>query len=177
MRGLLSLVLPIVVVLGGCDEATAPPRTPVVGEPPDLDAELRADGALLVRLLDEDPARQPLADVQRAIDDDKPVRASELIETVALPSARRIAGDARRLGMTTAEGAGLRERTATALDARVAALDGYARALARGPIEDLELLDAMRDVRRADQAIAEAYQADTAARAGHSASGSTGAPP
>ncbi|MFO0693166.1 MAG: hypothetical protein U0230_06410 [Polyangiales bacterium] len=177
MRQLLVLLLPVVLALVGCDEAAPPPRTSSVGEPPDLDAELRADGAVLVRLLDEDPTRQPLVDVQRAIDDDKPVRASELLLTVALPAARRIAADARRLGVTTEEGAGLRDRTASALDARVAALDAYARALGRGPLEDLVLLDAMRDVRRAEQAIAEAYEADTAARAGRSASGSTGAPP
>lgn len=177
MRLLALLLVPTVVALGACDRGAPPARTNTVGEPPDLDAELRADGALLVRLLDEDPARQPLVDVQRAIDDDKPVRASELLETVALPAARRIAEDAHRLGVTTAEGDALRDRTAAALDARAAALSAYAAALARGPIEDLVLLDAMRDMRRAEQAVAEAYEADMAARAGRSASGSTGAAP
>lgn len=140
-------------------------------------AAVRQEAAVLVRLLDEDPARQPLVDVQRAIDDDRPVRASELLETIALPAARRVASDARAVGTTSAAGAALRDRTASALEARQEALAAYARALARGPIEDLQLLDAMRDVRRAEQRIADMYQAAEAARDGRSRSGSTGAPP
>jgi hypothetical protein len=116
---------------------------------PDLVADVR----LLQDAITNDPALAPLEDVDEAVSDDLPARASELVEAGALPAARRQVDLLEGLELTTPEGRRLKRKLLDAYRDRVGALEGYRDALARGPVEDLVLVDAMEALRQTDQAV------------------------
>lgn len=110
-----------------------------------------ADAARVTRAIADDPAREALAEVDAAIDDDLPARAAELLEQAAIPAARDAVARARALETLTDEGARLRLALVSALEARAEALEKEAAALSRGMVEDLALVDALRAERRAEE--------------------------
>lgn len=138
-----------IVVLGACSGGA---QEPVVT------ASQQADAARLQELLGSDPARVVLQEIEQAVDSERPVMASEMIEQGGLPAVRRQIERLQAVEMTTQEGRGLRTRAVRIHRARVAALESYRDALARGiGTEDEELLTAMRAYAEAELEIVSLY--------------------
>ncbi|MEO0326840.1 MAG: hypothetical protein AAF447_28115 [Myxococcota bacterium] len=112
-----------------------------------------ADGAALQRLLTDRAYAEALAPAEEAVAADLPVRAAERLREATLPAAR---AQLARLGAFSPASPAGRRATAKARDAlqaRMEALETYAAALERGLVEDLVLVDALRDMRVAENAI------------------------
>jgi len=131
------------------------------GDRPDARDEvaLGHDADALREALLADPALPVLVEVRRVVEDDLPVRASEILEQVAIPAARRQVETLAACRVETAEGEALRRRAEEAYQARLSALRDYQRALARGPLEDMVLLEAVRSLRASEEALAEVHVA------------------
>jgi hypothetical protein len=132
------------------------------GPPPVDPALVRIDAAALTAAVARDPAPQILGEADGMIDDRRPVRAAEVLRTAALPAVRRQLERVAALQLRTAEGRALQERAGRAYRRRSAAIERYAAALARGEIEDDELLASVRAHREAEEevlAVIEAAQA------------------
>jgi hypothetical protein len=132
------------------------------GPPPVDPALVRADAAALTAAVARDPAPQILGEADGMIDDRRPVRAAEVLRTAALPAVRRQLERVAVLRLRTGEGRALQERAGRAYRRRSAAIERYAAALARGEIEDDELLASVRAHREAEEevlAVIEAAQA------------------
>jgi len=114
-------------------------------------SELVGDARALLEMVMGDPATAALADVDRTVEDGRPVRAAELLRAGGIPAARAQVERCGDAAATSPEGRTLRRRAMRAYEARVAALELYAAALERGPVEDTQLVDALAAQRRADE--------------------------
>lgn len=119
------------------------------GPPPALGDDARA----LELLLADDLVLLAVGEADDAVAEDLPVRAAERLRSGAIPAARRQVERARTLTLVTAEGRELRAEVVAALEGRQAALEGYADALERGLLEDLELARSLRTQREAEATI------------------------
>lgn len=125
----------------GCDRSAGP------------SADLVADATDLQRAVTNDRELAALVEVEDAVADDLPVRAAELLRIGAIPAARRHVTEVAELTMRTAEGRRHHRRAMSLLDKRVDSLQLYHDALERGLIEDVQLLEAIRAQREAEEAI------------------------
>lgn len=149
MRGRLATLALAVLVLacGGEDTSTGEPEA--VEAAPSLVAGVES----LQRMMTADPALGALADVDRAIDEDKPVLAARLLDTGAVPATRTQIERLRELELPSRQASELRDEAITLYEARLASLELYARALERGMVEDFGLLAAISSQREAEQAM------------------------
>jgi hypothetical protein len=111
--------------------------------------ELRADITALRRALNTDPARRPIADAER-VADDQPVLASRLVETGAIPAARRQLEAVRGAAVGTSKGRRWRGRLERAYELRVEGLEQWRVFLANEGRDDERLLEATTTLRRAE---------------------------
>lgn len=125
------------------------------GEVPESPRALVAAVESLQRLLTADPALGALAEVDRAINEDKPVLAAQLLDAGVVPATRSQIERIRELELPPGRARGLQDEAVTLYEARLASLELYARALERGMVEDLDLLTAISAQREAEQAIGE----------------------
>lgn len=114
---------------------------------------LRRDAEDLQRALLDDPAAGPLEDVDQAIDEDKPVRAAELLDGAAVPAARLHVRRLRDMAPRTHEGRRLRDRLVRAYDERLRGLEQQRDALAGGERDSHEHVRALTTQREAVQEI------------------------
>ena len=114
---------------------------------------LRDDARAISALLADDVVLLALRDADEAVADDLPVRGAERLRSGALPAARRQVARARELETHSPDGAALRDEAVRALEARRAALEGYADVLERGLLEDLDLAVSLRTQREAEAAV------------------------
>lgn len=143
-RGAIGALCVTATLLWGCER-----RGPSAEE----EARTR-DAAALRAVLNADPALPVLEEVRQVVEEDLPVRAADLLEMAAIPAARRQTDAVGRCTLETQEGRALQRRAQEAYRARLAALRDYRRALARGPIEDLVLLDAVHALRASEEELA-----------------------
>jgi len=94
-----------------------------------------------------------LEDVDRAVEEDKPVRAARLLRSAGIPAAARQVARLRDTPAHTSEGIGLRQEGVTLYEARRRALAAYADVLERGVVEDFALVVALDGQRQADAAL------------------------
>lgn len=132
------------------------------GPPPDVVADLTT----LQRLIDRDPATEPLELVERRIDEERPVHAAEMLEHTGVPAAERQVAAIRDARVGSDEGRRYQRRLREAYQARVEALDAYRVVLEGGvSVDPVEQLDAMRGVREAEEGLLEIVR-EMNARAG-----------
>lgn len=136
MRAAAALLL----VLGACGDDGAPPP----------ERELLRDVKALQDLMAQDPTIGVLAEIDREVDEERPVRASEMIANAGLPAARRQIEAAEGVETVTTRGRALRDRLVAIYRKRAEGLEAYGVALARGVVEDVQLLDAMQKQREAE---------------------------
>jgi hypothetical protein len=122
----------LLLLCAGCSE-----------EPEGPSATLRSDVEAIRRVMIEDPAQRPLAEVER-VAEDRPVLAGRLLRTGAIPAARRQVQAVERLELRTERGQGFADRLLTAYRARVVALEDYAEVLAAAASDEAALLEALR---------------------------------
>ncbi len=159
----------LVATLAACG-----PEVPPASDP----RALRGDGEALTRLLGSDPAQPVLSELDGMIEDRLPVRAAGHIRTAALPAVRRQRERVGALSLRTAEGRALQERAVRASRQRAESLEAYAAALARGEVEDAQLLEAVRAHRVAELEVLAVLEAARAlAQPGATASPAGGAAP
>lgn len=123
------------------------------GEVEDAPELLRRDVRDLTQLLGEDAVPAAMQEVDDAVAEGKPVLASELLEAGALSAARRQHERAGALSPASAQGRSLARRLARLYEQRIAALTAYRDALARGEVEDMALVEALRRQREADEGL------------------------
>jgi hypothetical protein len=109
--------------------------------PPTVGADARA----LAAILDSDPTGPALDDAMQAVDTGRPVMAAGILSADAIPAARRQLERMEQLHAASSDGRSLYLRAMRVQRARVAALEHYRDALARGPVEDDVLLDALHE--------------------------------
>lgn len=124
-----------------CGEEAA--ETPVV--------DVAADARALAAVIDDDQCGPAIDDAMHAMDTDRPVMAAEILGESAVPAARQMLSRIELLRPTTSDGRTLRTRGLQAGRARVAALEHLRDALARGPVEDDVLLDAIHESAEAER--------------------------
>lgn len=112
------------------------------------------DVVALQALVADDTCPGAMEDVDRAVDEDKPVLAARLLRSGAIPAAARQVRRFRDATVSTPEGRRLRDDGVTAYDRRRVALVAYADALERGLMEDLTLVMALEGQRRAEGELA-----------------------
>lgn len=137
LRALVALAL----IAIGCDGAPDGP-TP----------ELKADVAELRRIVREDPAEAPIAEVER-VAGGRPVLGAQLLASGAIPAARRQVALVRGATMTTEEGRGFARRIAEAYEQRLRGLERWHRYLEDAATDDAALLEAMTELRQATVAL------------------------
>ncbi|MDH5490920.1 MAG: hypothetical protein OEY14_02995 [Myxococcales bacterium] len=91
--------------------------------------------------------------VRAALESDLPARAAALLEREVAPAARLQLQAVEEMSPSTERGRELRALALSRLEARLGTVREYARVLARGPVEDLRLVDAMRSRREAELGI------------------------
>lgn len=139
----VALLAPLAVIL-----------TLACGDDDAADARALARDAQLLRVaLSDDPTVLPLADVEAALEEDRPVLASERLTRAALPAAKRHLDAVRSLRAESTEGRALVKRAREVLGDRIQALERQRDAYARGLVEDLILLEALDEMRRAEQEL------------------------
>jgi hypothetical protein len=136
----------LILVALGCGDDAAPEGTEVT-------PALQRDAHAIQDLIATDPAQGVLAEIDAEVEDERPIRASQMIQQAALPAARRQLDRSGDLEPGTPEGRELLRRTSDAYRRRIAALDRYQKALSRGVVEDLELVEAMRDQRLVEEEL------------------------
>jgi hypothetical protein len=153
VRGSWAVACTLSILVGGLVACGA--DGPVASDP----RALRGDGEALTRLLASDPAQPVLDELDGMIEDRLPVRAAGHIRTAALPAVRRQRERVGAAVLRTAEGRALQERAVRACRRRAESLDSYAAALARGEVEDGQLLEAVRAHRAAELEVLAALDA------------------
>jgi hypothetical protein len=133
--------------IAGCDEG----HPEVAPESP----EMRSDREALREIVATDAAAGPLEEVENMISVGRPVLAAELLHNGAIPAAHRQVERVVAFEPTTDIGASLKREALDVYGGRVEALGAYQRALERGQVDDLILLDAIGGVRRATTALLE----------------------
>ena len=122
---------------------------PAASEP----VRVRADARALQVVVANDRTVAILEEVDRAVDDRLPVRGAELLDRAALPAARALREHLEQAQLTTPEGERLRSKAVAVAARRVRSLERWRYALARGTVEDLELVDAMREQRAVEREL------------------------
>jgi len=144
MRRIRHLLVGLALAACGADEDPGPSPA------------LRDDLTQLHLLIDRDPAVDPLDLAERRVDEDRPVHAANTLETSGIPAARRQVEAVRAAELSTAEGRRFQRRLRDAYQARLDALGPYQQVLSGGVAADtVELLDAMRGVRVAQEQLLE----------------------
>ncbi len=134
------------VVAVGCDGCGGP----AASDPRSVRADVRTISELLAR----DRTVAILEEVDRAVEDRLPVRGAELLDRAALPAARALRDGLEHASLTTPEGERMRSKAVGIAVRRIRSLEKWRDALARGTVEDMELLDAMRDQHRVERDLA-----------------------
>ncbi|HJL18732.1 MAG TPA: hypothetical protein RMH99_23925 [Sandaracinaceae bacterium LLY-WYZ-13_1] len=134
-------ILALALALLACSEADEGPSP-----------ALEADVERLRMVMIQDSAQQPLAEVERVVDD-RPVLAGRLLRSGGIPAAERQVRAAERVEVRTDEGRQLRGRMVTAYRARVSALRDYADVLDAQARDDAALLEALRAQSDADMLL------------------------
>lgn len=129
----------LLLALAGCDED---------GPPPGVLADIDRLRAVMI----DDPAHQPLEEVER-IAADRPVHAARMLRTGGLPAARQQVTRVESATMTTDEGRGFARRLAAAYRDRVAALEQYREVLEAGAADAEALMAALHAQSDADRAV------------------------
>ena len=137
-RAVLSALL---LLACGEEEATTP-------------VDVVADIEVLRLLMIDDPAVQPLEEVER-VAEDRPYEAARLLRTGVLPGARRQVERAERAEVGSREGQRLRRRLVRGYRDRLAALQDYRAVLEDGARDPDALLGALRAQSAADRALLE----------------------
>lgn len=152
-RGPLPAVLLVLQLFGaGCSEpssseaADSPtPRQTRPGE----DEERQ----LLRNALNQDRTLEALEAVEDASAQDLPVRAAGILRESVLPAVDQTIDEIRALEFSIPVVQQRQDRALALLQDRRDALRDYARALDRGLVEDMELLDALSAQRSAEEAF------------------------
>lgn len=121
-------------------------------------ASRQHDARLLEAALREDHSSNPLTEVDNAVVDRRPVLAAELIRTGALPALERARAAVAASTTRTPEGNAVRTQLLNAYDEHARTLTNYARALERGEVEDMQLLEAVHHERVAVQNMERAHE-------------------
>ncbi len=116
-------ILCAVALAVGCSGFGGPPIAPV---------DERNDVEHLQNAMTEDPAQMVLEEIDQAIASDRPVMAADLIDHAAIPAVRRHIDSVQAVAMATSSGRNLRSRAVRLLRHRLAALEHWRDALARG---------------------------------------------
>lgn len=131
----MSRALAAVLMLAiGCSDGEEAP-------PPTLGADVRA----LAEILDTDPTGTALDDAMQAVDTGRPVMAAGILGESAIPAARHQLERMEVLRASSPDARTIYARAMRVQRARIAALEHYRDALARGPVEDDLLLDALHE--------------------------------
>jgi len=138
-RALLASCLCVVACGGG---ETSGPAATVVDDVIALQAAVAAD-----------TCPSAMEDIDRSVDEDKPVLAARLLRSAGVPSAARQVQRVRDVTTHTAQGDALKQEGARLYDARRAALVLYGDALERGVVEDMQLIMALEAQRQADSEL------------------------
>lgn len=123
------------------------------GPAPSDPVRVRADARALQVVLANDRTVAILEEVDRAVDDRLPVRAAELIDRAALPAARTLRERLEQATIVTPEGERVRTKAVGVASRRVRSLEQWRDALARGTVEDMQLVDAMRSQRAVEREL------------------------
>lgn len=118
----------------------------------DSDVALRSDVAALREVMVDDPAQQPLVEVER-VARDRPVLAGRLLRSGAIPAAQRQVRTLEQVRLQTERGRQLAARLVSAYRARESALQEYAEVLAAGASDDDALLEALRGQSSAERLL------------------------
>lgn len=138
----LALALAGALLLGcGDDEAET--------APPDVGADARA----IAEVMDADECGPAIDDAMHAMDTERPVMAAGILAESALPAARQQLGRLEAVEAATPDGRTLRSRALRIHRARITALEHLRDALARGPVEDEALLDAIHESATAEREL------------------------
>ncbi len=117
-------------------------------------ASVLADLSELQRLIERDPAVEPLELVERRIDDERPVHAAQMLRATGIPAARRQVEAIEGANVRTGEGRRFRRRLRNAYRSRVTALEAHQLVLEGGvAVDPMEQLTAMRAVREAQEEL------------------------
>lgn len=128
---------------------------------------IRADADKLGEAMSRDPATRALGEVDGFIQDRRPVLAAQTIESGALPAVRRHIAIIEGLSLATPEVQAAQQQARRAYRHRESAITAWAHVLARGEVEDADLLAAIHDERMAEQEIVQAIDAVAVLRGGH----------
>ncbi|MFK7992423.1 MAG: hypothetical protein AB8I08_40755 [Sandaracinaceae bacterium] len=110
------------------------------GPSPSLQEDIRQLRLLLI----QDPARQPLEEVE-AVAEDRPVEAGRRLRSGGIPAARQQLERAQSLEVTSPEGRRWRRRLERAYRDRIEALEHYADVLDAASSDTDALLEAIRE--------------------------------
>ncbi len=143
MRAGATLVT-LCLCLAACEEAEAEREA---------SEALVAEVIAMQRLMALDPVAAPYAEAEDALAEDLPVRASERLEAGAIPAASRQVDLIGAVPVETSRGRSLQAEIGRVYARRVGAFRRYSAALSRGPVEDLELLDAIGEVRAVEEEL------------------------
>jgi hypothetical protein len=114
---------------------------------------VRQDARRILEVVSADSTNAALADVDRAVERELPVKASGLLEQGAIPAARRHLTRLADLELESNLGKSLRDEAILVYQARLSALSTYQALLARGQVVDVALFDSIRAQRQAQEAI------------------------
>ena len=120
---------------------------------PPTPRDLQGDVAKLQRTMTDDLELVALDEVEKALADDLPYRAAQLLMAGALPASERHVSHVEELTFQTKRGQRLGEEAKTLLRARADALKLYGEALQNGFPDDLQSVRALRAQRNAESAI------------------------
>ncbi len=137
----LVLLLVAMASLAGCG-----------GEPEGPSPTLLDDITTLRQVVIANPAANPIASAERAADD-RAVLASRLLQSGAIPAARRQIEAVQAAEVGSAEGRGWKERLETAYRLRVDGLEQWRTFLAAEGRDEEQLLEATSTLRRAEVSV------------------------
>jgi hypothetical protein len=144
-------VIAALLVACGEDDATRP-------------SDLSAESVAIAAVIDDDRCGPAIDDAMHAMDTERPVMAAGILGSTALPAARQQLGRVEAIEAGSAEARTLRSRAVRIHRARIAALEALRDALARGPVEDEQLLDAIHASAEAERDL-QALRAELATHA------------
>jgi hypothetical protein len=147
----VAVVIAALLVACGEDEAARP-------------ADLAAEAVAIAAVIDDDRCGPAIDDAMHAMDTERPVMAAGILGSTALPAARQQLAWVEAIEAGSPEARTLRSRAVRIHRARVVALEGLRDALARGPVEDDALLDAIHASAEAEREL-QLLRAELAAHA------------
>jgi len=123
------------------------------GPTPEEQRAIEGDVRALQDAMGADATPNSLAEVDRAVAEDKPVLAATLLANGAIPAARQQVSAIEAITVQSDRGAKLRTEALRVYRRREAALEVYRRALERGVVEDESLVHALHAQRTAEEAL------------------------